>query len=46
MGSSWKDLYRLSVRDHRPMQDLLAQAMRAVEASGCLVLKRRSRHTG
>jgi hypothetical protein len=39
MSCSWKDLYRRSVRDHRPMQDLLAQAMRAAEASGSLVLK-------
>jgi len=39
MSSSWKDLYRTTISDHRSTLDLLTQAMHAAEASSSPLLK-------
>jgi hypothetical protein len=39
MSSTWKDLYRTTISDHRSTLDLLTQAMRAAEACNSQVLR-------
>ena len=39
MSSTWKDLYRTTISDHRSTLDLLTQAMRAAETCNSQVLR-------